>query len=251
MDFQKLYNLIETELETEAINKFQSKELYLKWNQEIFEKHGYKSYGLRVPEIDKIVKKYLKKFKELTFKERISLARNFYKSDFISQTSFGLKLLEISLPDLTPENFKFLDEICGYLTHWGPTDSFSLYIMQPLLRKYPIKIKNLLKQWNNSQHTWKKRVSVVTFTRKIGAEGTYVDFVLELCNNLIWQKEDLVKKAVGWALKDNMLGENKKKVLDYVKELRRKGVSSVITLYAIRNLKLNEREEVLKIKPKK
>ncbi len=74
---------------------------------------------------------------------------------------------------------------------------------------------------------------------------------MELCNNLIWQKEDLVKKAVGWALKDNMLGENKKKVLDYVKELRRKGVSSVITLYAIQNLKLNEREEVLKIKPKK
>lgn len=37
-------------------------------------------------------------------------------------------------------------------------------------------------------------------------------------------------------------------VLPYIKELRRRGVSSTITLYAIRDLKGAEREEVLRIK---
>ncbi|MFX0024406.1 MAG: DNA alkylation repair protein [Candidatus Hermodarchaeota archaeon] len=251
MDTESLYKLIENELEKEAINKFDSKEEYLIWNQEIYNKHKLKAYGLKVPEIEKIVKKFSNSFKELSFKEGINLARMFYTSEYIAQTSFGLKILEISLPKLIPQRFEILDEICGYLTGWGPTDSFSLYIMQPLLRKYPNKVIELLTKWNNSTHIWKKRSSVVTFTRKIGVEGNYVDILLEFCNNLIWDKEDLVRKAVGWALKDNMVGKNKEKVLNYVKNLRKKGVSSTITLYAIRNLKGKEREEILKIKSMK
>jgi len=41
---------------------------------------------------------------------------------------------------------------------------------------------------------------------------------------------------------------DKERVLEYVKSLRKRGVSSVITLYAIRDLKGKEREEVLEIK---
>ena len=73
---------------------------------------------------------------------------------------------------------------------------------------------------------------------------------LELCNNLLWDNEDLVRKGVGWALKDNMRFD-KKRVVEYVKDLRRKGVSSTITLYAIRDLKGEERREVLRITPLK
>jgi hypothetical protein len=38
-------------------------------------------------------------------------------------------------------------------------------------------------------------------------------------------------------------------MLNYVKGLRRKGVSAVITLYAIRDLNGKERKEVLDVKP--
>jgi 3-methyladenine DNA glycosylase AlkD len=71
---------------------------------------------------------------------------------------------------------------------------------------------------------------------------------LKLCDRLVWDGEDYVRKGVGWALKDVMRGD-KKKVLAYVKGLRRKGVSAVITLYAIRDLKGKERKEVLNLRP--
>lgn len=159
-----------------------------------------------------------------------------------------MKLLEISLPQLTPHNFELLNEIYHNLTDWDPTDYFSLYIMQPLLRKYPREIKKLLEKWNNSDYLWKTRANVVNFTRKIGVEDKFVDFLLELCDNLKWDKEDLVQKAVGWAIKDNMVGKNKEKVINYVKELRKMCVSSTITLYTIRKLKGKEHEEILRIK---
>lgn len=251
MEIEKLYEIINDDLKKQALKKFDSKENFIKENQNLYDREGFKSYRLRVPEIEKIVKKYINQFKDLSFKERCKLSRKFYKSEFISQSNFGLKLLKISISELKPQNFDFLDEILNYITHWGPTDSFSLYIMQPLLRKFTDETKQLLRKWNKSDHIWKKRASVVTFTRKIGVEGKYADFLLELCDNLLWDKEDLVRKAVGWALKDNIIGKNKENLLNYVKKLRKMGVSSTITLYAIRNLKRKERETILKIKPSK
>lgn len=236
MNVEGLYRIVIDDLERSAFIK-----------SEHFEK-GQKLYGLTVPEIEKISKQYVSQFKELSLKERFELSIQFYKSKSLAQTNFGLRILQISVEDLNPDHFPILDEIAGYLTDWGPTDSFSLYIMQPLLRKYTNETKNLLKKWNKSDFTWKKRVSVVTFTRKIGTEGEFVDFLLKLCDNLIWDKEDLVRKAIGWALKDNMIGKNKERLINYVKNLRKLGVSSTITLYAIRKLEGKEREEVLKIR---
>jgi 3-methyladenine DNA glycosylase AlkD len=62
----------------------------------------------------------------------------------------------------------------------------------------------------------------------------------------VWDQDDLVQKGVGWALKDCMRGD-KERVLAYVKNLRRRGVPAVITLYAIRDLRGEERQAVLAV----
>ena len=86
----------------------------------------------------------------------------------------------------------------------------------------------------------------MTFTRRVGESGQYTDEVLSLCDGLIWDSEDIVQKGVGWTLKDN-LRSAPDRILPYVKELRRKGVPSTITLYAIRDLRGAGREEVLAV----
>jgi 3-methyladenine DNA glycosylase AlkD len=122
-------------------------------------------------------------------------------------------------------------------------------VTRPLLEEYTKEVIDLLKIWNTSENPMKRRASVVTFTRSTAESGKYVDITLELCDNLIWDEEDLVRKGIGWALKDTMRAD-RDRILEYVKELRRKGVSSTITLYAIRDLKGEQRQEVLSIKPK-
>jgi 3-methyladenine DNA glycosylase AlkD len=206
------------------------------------------SYGLSEEEEKELIERYLGIFRQLTLDERLQLAKMFYASTFSEQANFGDAILELSIEELTPTNFDSLDEIASFLSNWGQTDWFCIRVVQPLLLKYPEQALNLLRRWNSSKSLWKRRASAVTFARKIGESGEFTDEALELCGNLIWDREDYVRKGVGWALKDNMRGA-KKRVLDYVKSLRRKGVSSVITLYAIRDLKGNERDEVLKVKP--
>jgi len=215
-----------------------------RWHKE----PGYRSHGVGTQEQKALVKRYLPLFKELDLEDRLELARIFYSSGFSEQANFGNTLLELSVGELTPSRFDFLDEVADYLNNWASTDGFCIRVLQPILRKYPTETLTMLRGWNRSGNMWKRRASVVSFTRKIGASGEFTDEALELCDNLIWDDEDLVQKGVGWALKDCIRGD-RKRVLEYVKNLRSRGASSTITLYAIRGLKGEERKEVLKIKP--
>jgi len=208
------------------------------------------SYGLDELEEKEIFESYREGLKQSNLRERLELVKRLYASGFAEEVNFGNTVLMLSLDEITPAHYSLLDEIGSYLSHWGVTDWFCINILQPLLKQYTEETLELLRKWNRAEHTWKQRASVVAFTRKVGQSGKFTDEVLELCESLIWSREDYVRKGVGWALKDNMRG-SKKKVLDYVKSLRERGVSSVITLYAIRDLKGRERKEVLGKKPKK
>ncbi|MFQ6076960.1 MAG: DNA alkylation repair protein [Candidatus Bathyarchaeia archaeon] len=242
MPIEKLYSEVVRELEKRADAKIASRKK-LMWHKE----PGYRSYGIRTPELRAPIKSYLGRFERLSLEERLELARMFYRSGFSEQAGFGHTLLELSFGGITPSRFGFLDEVVGYFNNWATIDWFCIRVLQPLLRKYPQETLNLVREWNSSENMWKRRASVVVFVRKIGEGVEFVNEALELCDNLIWDEEDLVQKGVGWVLKDNMRG-NKEKVLDYVKALRLKGAPSTIILYAIRGLKGEEREEVLKIK---
>lgn len=243
MGIEELYSEIVRQLQKRSDAKLAAKKIA---RAEYFGIH-YKSYGIKESEETELIRSYLSSFKKLSLEQRFELAKRFYMSGFSEQVNFGDAILELSVDELIPANFGFLDEIGDYLGNWAETDWFCIRVAQPLLRKYPEGTLRLLGKWNSSESMWKRRASVVAFTRKIGESGKFTEEALELCNNLIWNEEDLVRKGVGWALKDNMRG-NKNRVLEYVMSLRRKGVSSVITLYAIRDLRGKERKEVLRIK---
>lgn len=247
MRMQDLYSEIVMQLEKLAETEPAS-ETKLKWSRQQHKTPGYKSYGIRTPKVWKLVRSYRSRFEQLDLKEKFDLARMFYKSGFSEQATLGNIILELGVESITPVHFDFLDEVTRYFNNWATTDRFCLHVLQLLLRKYREETLKLLRKWNHSENTWKRRASVVAFVWKIGSSGDFTDEVLDLCNSLIWDEEDLVQRGVGWALRDNMHGA-KKKVLDYVKSLRSKGVSSTITLYAISDLKGKEREEVLKVKP--
>jgi 3-methyladenine DNA glycosylase AlkD len=202
-------------------------------------------------EIYKALYKQLKKpIKAMPFEERLVLAGKLVSSRMNEQAGFANLVLSLSIDQLTPHHFDYLGEHVGCFCSWGATDSFCIDVLQPLLLKFPEDVLALLGMWNQADNPWLRRASVVAFTRKIGASGIYTRQALALCENLIADKEYYVLKGVGWALKDVMRGD-KAMVLDYVRDLRRRGVSSIITLYAIKDLVGEEREEILTIKARK
>jgi len=210
-------------------------------------KGGYVSWGVSTTDFRLIMKKFRKQFIELKNKEALDLAWLFYKSGIEDQIYVGNFITALHSEAITSSNIKFFDKALDYFHTWGTIDDFCVHTLETLLRKFPKQTTEILRKWNKSKNMWKRRASVVAFTRKTGESGKFTNEALKLCDNLISDKEDLVQKGVGWALKDVMRG-NKPKVLDYVKKLRKQGVPSVITLYALRDIKGLEKKQILAIK---
>jgi 3-methyladenine DNA glycosylase AlkD len=213
-----------------------------------FHKHNeYLCYGLKATDFRKILKEFQPRFLELPLKERLDLAARLLREHIGELGHIGIHILVLSKKELDPSHFGFIDRLCDHFRSWSHVDYLCLELVKPLLWKYREETLALLRKWNRSSNRFKRRASVVAFVRKVGESGELTEEVLRLCENLIRDREDIVQKGVGWALKDN-LRSAPERVLSYIKDLRRRGVSSTIILYAIRDLKETEREEVLSVK---
>lgn len=213
-----------------------------------FHKHDeYVSYGLKASEFRQMMKEFRPRLLKLSLQERMVLAERLLEEHIGELGHLGLYLLMLSVKDLGPEHFSYLDGLPQHFRSWSHVDHLALRVMQPLLWRYRKETLELLDKWSRSPIRWKRRTSIVTFVRKAAKSGEFTDEVLHLCENLIGDKEDIVQKGVGWALKDN-LRSAPDRILPYIKELRRRGVSSTITLYAIRDLRGTKRQEVLSVK---
>jgi len=246
MKLQDLFAEVVEQLEKLAEKEASKKRIA--WFQQQHKGSEVKCYGIKTPQVRKLIRGYSERFQHLGLQERFDLAIMFYKSGFFEQATVGNALLELNNESITPDSFDSLDKVVGCFSNWASVDRLCLHVIQPLLLKYRAETLSLLKKWNRSENMWKRRASIVAFVWKIGSSGEFTDTVLEFCENLIWDKEDLVLKGVGWALRDSMNGD-KDRIIKYVKSLRRRGVSSRVTLYAIENLKGEERKAILAIKP--
>lgn len=204
----------------------------------------YKSYGVRANEKKQIFAAHRQMIRALSQAEQIALATRLIQSEFGEQQHIGLFILEKHTAYFTPDRFDQLDALVRHLRGWSKVDSFTGSLLRDVLLQHPDSFLPLVRTWNGDTDMWLQRTSVVLFTRKIAKSGQFNDFGLEMCHNLIHNEEDLVQKGVGWALKD-MMKSDKARILQYVRELREMGVSSTITLYAIRDLKGQERADFL------
>jgi 3-methyladenine DNA glycosylase AlkD len=208
------------------------------------------AYGLNTPAWRAIMRGFRPRIGALSLGERLDLASALLAEGEGWLGHSAIYVVALSASELGPEHFVRLDRMADRFTGWSHVDDVCISVIQPLLRTHRAETLTLLGSWNGSPNRWKRRASVVAFVRKTGESGHFTEEALRLCENLVFDGEDLVRKGVGWALKDVMRGD-RQRVVEYVKELRRRGVSSTITLYAIRDLDGRERQEVLAVQPER
>lgn len=205
----------------------------------------YKSYGVRANERKAIIRTHRKAIRELDFQEQMDLALRLIESEYGEQQKIALFILEPHYIYFSPARFAQLDGMVSYLHGWSSIDSYTGTLLRDVLFEYPEEMIELARRWNLDDDMWLRRASVVLFTRKVAQSSQFTDAALEFCEELVDDPELLVQKGVGWSLKD-MMRSDKERILRYVMELRARGVSSVITLYAIKDIKGKERADILR-----
>lgn len=204
----------------------------------------YKSYGVRADGRKAIIRTHRKAIRGLPRQEQLALAEKLIESEYGEQQKIALFIIEGHAEYFSPDKFGQLDRYVRYLHGWSSIDAYTGSLLRDILFQTPGEFLDLVRQWNRDEDMWLRRASVVLFTRKVVASGQFTDAALEFCENLVYDPELLVQKGVGWSLKD-LIRSDRERIIDYVIDLRSRGVSSVITLYAIKDIKGSERVEIL------
>ncbi|MEM8659179.1 MAG: DNA alkylation repair protein [Pseudomonadota bacterium] len=205
----------------------------------------YLGYGVRAPEMKRFISSLKPEISPLSTVQKIDLATRLIRSGYGEQKSVALALLEQVPEYFTPQRFDLLEDLMRGLHGWSKIDSFTNVFLPRILEAHADELLDLLGRWTRDDDPWLRRASVVLFTRKVAQTGLYKDIALRHCNALIHDAEHLVQTGVGWCLRD-LMRQHKPDILPYVLNLRRAGVSSKITLYALRDIKGEERRAILK-----
>jgi len=213
-----------------------------------YHKHTeYVAYGLKTSDLWAIMKGFKPRYMALNLDQRLALSARLLGTGIGEPSHGGIYLLGNSARHLEPDHLPYLDRLIDDFHSWSHVDHFCGSVLQSLFIKYPEETYSQLERWTAAENRFRRRTSVVVFTRKVAKSGMYTAECLAISDKLIWDREDIVRKGVGWALKDNMASAPDT-IMDYVKNLRRLGVSSTITLYAIQKLEEEKRQEILAIK---
>ncbi len=205
----------------------------------------YLSYGVRAPATKALIKKYAPTLRQLSTLHRVRLAEHLIASGYGEQKTIALHLLDQSIDFFSPDKFTLVDKLVRQLNGWSKVDAYTGSFLRQLLEQQPAALLSLVQGWNHDPDKWLRRTSVVLFTRKVAKSGLHTELALALCERLKFDPEDMVQKGVGWCLKD-LMHADKTRVLDYVKQLRKQGAPATLTLYALRDIKGQERASILK-----
>ncbi|MBN1859279.1 DNA alkylation repair protein [Candidatus Bipolaricaulota bacterium] len=208
----------------------------------------YWHMGIATPTVRKLAKRFSKSFRCLAWQEQVAAVVSLLEYGSDEAAHLAVFLLGHVIDTVDTVDADALSSMLERFRGWSVTDAFCIEVLQPLLERFPSDVLSMTTRWSTTASLWKRRASVVIFTRKIGASGRYTEDGLRAADRLIDDAADLVRKGVGWALKDLLRGE-RETVLEYVAALRKKGVTSVITLYALRDVRGDDRRRILAIKP--
>ena len=128
-----------------------------------------------------------------------------------------------------------------YSANWATTDLMCGVLIGPLLIAHE-RLRPRMQVWARHRNMWVRRASIVSL---IGAarRGESLDLVYALANQLHPDREDLIQKAVGWALRE--AGKTDRARLErYVRQHGARMPRTTLR-YAIERFPADQRRELL------
>lgn len=198
-----------------------------------FFKEQLLAYGVKMPIVKSISKSYSKKLKELTKEEVFELCETLWKSGYIEEAMVACQWTYALRKQFVPTDFKFFkDWIDQYVTNWATCDTFCNHAVGAFVMQYR-EYRSSLMTFTTSKNLWTRRaaaVSLIVPARK----GYFLEFIFEIADRLLTDKEDLVQKGYGWMLKEASKA-HAQQVFDYIMKNKSKMPRTALR-YAIEKL---------------
>ena len=193
--------------------------------------------------VKKIAKRYFDTIKEKDKKEIFSLCEGLLESDYGEEAFIAFEWAYSLRRYYTADDFiTFEGWMEKYVNNWAKCDTLCNHTLGSFIEQFPQYIENL-KSWTKSENRWLRRASAVTLILP-ARKGSFLNDVLEICDSLLMDGDDLVQKGYGWLLKETSKS-HQKEVFEYIMRNKRDMPRTALR-YAIEKLPKDLRDMAMK-----
>jgi len=137
-----------------------------------------------------------------TLDDAVAFADALIEDRYLEVKSVGIEVLaryrRDFRPSLLPIWKRWLAE--NHSANWATTDAMCGALIGPLIVAFP-ELGARLRSWSRDRNMWVRRASIVGLIPR-ARRGESLDLVYDIAKRLHADREDLIQKAVGWALRE-------------------------------------------------
>ena len=165
---------------------------------------SFESYGLKMPQIEKIVRNVHEKF-PCSHEKAVVVFKELIRSNIQEEKFFAVFFLNRFKKKFDENTITlFREEFFKYCDNWAICDSTMIRIIGPFLGKKENKKVALqtIKRWSNSEEMWLRRASMVILIKIIMSRKNFdPEYVFSLSEKMANDSENYIQKGIGWLLK--------------------------------------------------
>jgi 3-methyladenine DNA glycosylase AlkD len=159
------------------------------------------SYGVASPDVKRIAKEIYAQVKKWPPAQRDRLCAELWRSGKNEEGNLVCYVYKRFGKHCGAREFRvFTQWLDRYVGNWGHTDGVSLWMLGASIANDPSLIARL-DPWTKSKNRWKRRAAAVSLVPS-ARRGLHTQAIFRIARPLIPDDDDMVRKGVGWLLKE-------------------------------------------------
>ncbi len=202
-----------------------------------FSREPVKCYGVRAPLVRALAREVYPDVKSWPAPDRDRFAEALWQGGRIEEASVAIYVYRRMTRHFGAVEFRLFEHwIDRYVDNWGSCDGVAAWLLAGAIANHPELIAEL-KRWSTSKNRWKRRATAVALVQE-ARRGGQTAAILDIAGRLIEDTDDLVRKGVGWLLKEAY----PKKPRELVRFLREHGASAPCLVLRLAAEKMTPRD---------
>ena len=168
---------------------------------ERFFKEPVRPRGIRSGDLKKIESEVYALVKRWTAAERETLCEALWLTGELEKGAIVCHIHRKFHGQFGARDFQlFAQWIDRHVTNWSHTDGVASWLLAGAIANDPSLIAKL-PAWTKSKNRWKRRASAVSLLQE-AKKGRHLEAIFDIANRLHQDEDDMVRKGIGWLLKE-------------------------------------------------
>lgn len=170
--------------------------------QRRFFRHEVDTYGVRTADLKRLEKDVYREIKRWELQDRNRLMERLWKTGKLESGVLVCHLCRRFEKTFGEAEFAMFERwLDRYVRNWAHCDGVASWLIAGAIRNVPALAPRVM-PWTQSQSRWKRRASAVSLLQE-AKQGRSLALILQVADELLDDRDDMVEKGVGWLLKES------------------------------------------------